>query len=345
MRTVPKKPSKWINAKIDSLDPEVDWVEINRLMTTYESSEFILDLLYAYTFPHFMVPTHGAEPVWREGDRPKVVVRGYQRSEDTNHHNMVWAHYGPDHPETRKSVDVINKIHAHYAKDYQNGFVHHDDYVHVWCFSAALMHRLQIQVGLPGYSEKQKIATYRFWKEMAPLFVVPGDDRPIEGYPGDFNGVIEWLAEYEGREWPANDTGAATSQAVLEQFLYRRVIRPLRPAVRSLVHSLWPKSLLKAYSITPPNRMLSAVLRRGAGVALAVYGTLSSDPLENYVERRDKRTDAERREHRREVKKKDDAFARAYGPHVLPAATESEAAAAPPMGCPHPMGQRAATMK
>ena len=178
-----QKPHKWINARIESLDPDVDWVEMYRLMNTYQSDEFMIDLMYAYTFVHFMVPFHGSEPVWREGGKAKVIDRAGQRSEDTVYHNMVWMHYGPDHPETRKSVDTINKIHLYYAKTYPENFTHHVDYVYVWCFSAALGHRLALMMGLPGFTEKQKIAAHRFWKEMAPLFVVPGDDRPIEGYP------------------------------------------------------------------------------------------------------------------------------------------------------------------
>lgn len=30
-----KKPRKWIDAEIARLDPEVDWVQMHRLMNTY----------------------------------------------------------------------------------------------------------------------------------------------------------------------------------------------------------------------------------------------------------------------------------------------------------------------
>lgn len=332
---------------MDALDPEQDWAEIYKLMSTYESSEFILDFLYAYTFPHFMVPYHGSEPVWRNGEKPKVVVHGYQRSEDTNHHNMIWAHYGPDHPETRSSVNTINKIHAHYAKDYPNGFIHHDDYVHVWTFSAALMHRVLRQLALPGYSDKQKIVAHRFWKEMAPLFVVPGDDRPIDGYPGDFDGVLAWIAEYEGRSWPRNEPGALASHAVVEQFLHRHVWRPFRPAIRTLLYSLWPASMLTAYGIAGPSPLFSAVLRRSAGLALMAYGMLTSDASENYVERRADQTTDQRRAHRRHVKDHDESFAEAFTAWLrrrsgkVPESTTQEPAV-PTLGCPHPMGQQSA---
>jgi hypothetical protein len=45
MPLLPKKPHKWIDARIESLDPEVDWVESYRLMNTYQSGDFMVDLM------------------------------------------------------------------------------------------------------------------------------------------------------------------------------------------------------------------------------------------------------------------------------------------------------------
>ncbi len=208
-------PRKWIKDRIEQLDAEKDWLEIYRLMSTYQPGTFLLDLTYAYAFPHFMVPIHGSEPVWRNGQDSKVVRRAALRSDDTLGHNLIWMHYGPNHPETKKSVDTINKLHAHYARTYPESFAHHEDYVYVWCFSAAILHRLSVQMGLPGYTEKEKVVAHRFWKEMAPLFVVPGDPRPIEGFPDDFDGILAWLEEFESREFEYNESGSLTSKAVL----------------------------------------------------------------------------------------------------------------------------------
>ena len=309
------KPHKWIDAEIARLDPDVDWAQIYRLSNAYRPNDFMLDLVYAHVFPHFMVPAHGAEPVWRDGADAKVVNRASVRADDTSWHNMLWWYYGPDHPETQKSVTTINNIHAHYAQQYPNGFTQYYDYVHVWCFSAATMHRLLLKMGLPGLSENEQIAAHRFWKEIGKLFVVPGDDgprHPVDDYPADFAGILAWLEEFESRDWPLNEKGASTSKAVLEQFLFRYFPRPLRPLMRAVIMSFYADSVLKAYAFTPPPRPVKAVLRRGAGLLMAMGNRFQPDPVDSYVERRLQQSDEQRTKRARSMRQQDDAFAQYF---------------------------------
>jgi hypothetical protein len=42
-------------------------------------------------------------------------------------------------------------------------FAAQEDYVFTQAFSAASLHRFNLKVGLPGYTEKQKIAAHLFW--------------------------------------------------------------------------------------------------------------------------------------------------------------------------------------
>ncbi|WP_215453066.1 hypothetical protein [Streptomyces sp. ATCC 21386] len=69
-------------------------------------------------------------------------------------------------PQTKKSVEDINKLHAFHAKRYPGNLAHQDDYVYTLAFSAASLHRFNLKLGLPGYTEKQKIAAHHFWREM-----------------------------------------------------------------------------------------------------------------------------------------------------------------------------------
>ncbi|HEY2638692.1 MAG TPA: oxygenase MpaB family protein [Streptosporangiaceae bacterium] len=315
MSSLLRKPHKWIDAEVARLDPEQDWAQMYRLMNAYRPNDFMLDLIYAHVFPHFMVPAHGAVPVWRDGDNAKVVNRAGIRADDTSWHNMIWWYYGPDHPETKKSVDTVNKIHAHYAELYPGTFAHHFDYVHVWCFSAVTMHRLRLKMGLPGYTDKEKVAAHRFWKEIGKLFVVPGDDgatHPVDEYPDDFDGVIAWLEEFESRDWPVNDLGAKTSKAVLEQFLHRYFPRPLRPLMRAVIVSFYADSVLKAFRITPPPRPIRFLLRHACGLAMGLGERLGPDPTQSYVERRQQLTAEQRRERSRLLREKGDAFAACF---------------------------------
>lgn len=46
---------KWIAARIDQLDPATDYDEIWKLSAAYRPTDFIMNLVYAVTFPHFFV--------------------------------------------------------------------------------------------------------------------------------------------------------------------------------------------------------------------------------------------------------------------------------------------------
>lgn len=330
--TSPTRPRRWITDEIARLDPERDWARIYQLMTAYRTNDFMLDLMYVHTFPHFLVAEHGPLPVWRGGAQEnKVVQRASVRADDTGWHNMLWL-YGPSDDRARRSLDTVNKIHAHHARQYPEAFRHYEDYVYVWCVSAALMHRLQQRMGLPGYTENEKIAAHRFWLETGKQFVVPGDDsggHPVDGYPADFDGVLAWLEEFESRHWPLHETGRITVEAVIQQFEFRYVPRPLRRLVRAALCSFYPPSVLSAYGLTAPPRPVAALLRRAAGLAL-VLGGLGPDPTEHYMEIRERWTPQERRERARRRIEQDERFAEAF--------VRDNGVAAPGARCPVPHG-------
>lgn len=332
---------KWIDAEIERLDPETDWALIYRLMNAYRPNDFMLDMVYAHVFPHFLVPEHAAAPVWRHGTDAKVLNRAGVRADDTSWHNMIWWHYGPGDERTKRSVATVNKIHAHYAQANPEAFLHYDDYVYVWCFSAATMHRLRVAMGLPGYTEKEKIAAHRFWKEMGALFEVPGDTsgrHPLERYPESFDALLEWMEEFEGREWPANPQSAKAAKAVLEQFLFRYFPRPVRPLMRAVVTSFYAPSVLRAFQITPPPRPVQALLRRACGVAMALGDRFGPDPTESYVVLRESRTDTERKAFARRLREQDDAFRNEFSSWLEEAGQTDPFWAGGVSGCPHLAG-------
>lgn len=335
--TTGAKPRKWIDAEIARLDPEQDYERIYQLMTGYRSTQFMLDLMYIYTFPHFMVPLRGPLPVWRDGaENNKVVQRGSTRADDTLYHNMLWVH-GPSDARAQKSVETINKIHAHYAKDYPDSFGDHEDYLYVWLHSVALTHRLERLMGLPGYTENEKIAAHRFWLETGKLFKVPGDTsggHPVDGFPADFDGVLEWLEEFENRDWTVNEVGRITVEAVIAQFEFRYVAKPLRPLVRAALVSFFPKSVRQAYRMKVPPRPVQALLRRAVGV-LYRLSDLAADPTETYMDIRARLTPEERKAAARERREQDTAFAASFTAehgHEFGAVSTSR--------CPVPHGSR-----
>ncbi|GKU09037.1 unnamed protein product, partial [Fusarium langsethiae] len=209
----------WINEAVNSLDPETDYEIMWRLMTCYRSSDFMNNMIYALTFPNFIITTHGCETVWRS-DGGKVIKRSAQRVEDTENFNMTWWHYGPSDKRCRDAVDHINNLHQSLARRYPGNFSFNEDFVYVTTFSAVLMHRLRLRLGLSGFTEKEKIAAHHFWRDMTPLFITE-DKTPVHGYPQDFEGCLQFCESYENETREFDIRMQYIGLAIMNQFAFR----------------------------------------------------------------------------------------------------------------------------
>jgi hypothetical protein len=296
---------RWIAQEIERLDPEVDYEAIWRLTSTYGLDDFAVNLVYAHLFPHFVIPMHGSETVYRGGDG-KVVERATQRVEDTFRHNLTWWTYGPSHERTQASVANINRLHAHYARKYPGNFAHLDDYLYTLAFSAASMHRFFLTLGLPGYNDKQKVAAHRFWEAMAALFVDEAGNQ-ITGFPEDWDAMIAYLDEYEHRPWPAHEVGRQMTDAIMDQFAFRFFPRPLHGIGRALVASTYHPTVWRVHKVDPPRPRARTLLLRIAGLMIRLK-KLGPDPTSNYQEILEALTEEERRERRQGIATLDRRF-------------------------------------
>jgi hypothetical protein len=301
-----KQPRRWIAQRIEQLDPETDYVEIWRLTSTYGLTDFALNLVYTHLFPHFYVPRHGAKPLWHNGDG-KVLERATQRVEDTVRNNLLWWHYGPHHPRTQKSVEGINKLHAFHAKRHPGSFAHMDDYVYTLCFSAAALHRFNLKLGLPGYTEKQKTAAHRFWFEMSKLFT-DEHGNTIMDMPEDWDSLMAFVDEFENRPWPENEDGRWVTLAILDQFAYRNFPRPLHGLARALATSTMHPTTWRVHGMTPPPALVRALLLKTTGLGLRIQQTLLPDPTTNYQEAMEAQTRQERRDRSDGIRRLDEDF-------------------------------------
>jgi len=279
------QPKKWIRAEIESLDPEVDYVRIWQLSSCYDSSEFMSNLMYALTFPNFVVTEWGSTAVWRE-DGGKVVERATSRVEQTQSTNALWWWYGPHDERTRKSVEGINRLHAYWAKQYPGMFSYNDDYIYVCAFSAVLMHRFLLQLGLPGVSEKEKIAGHKFWGELSKLFRAE-NDTPLHGYPEDFDGCLRFCENYESKPKPKPERGNLIASAIYEQFVFRYFPKEFHWLGHQLIRSLALPTTLETMQIDPPLPMAKEILPKLMAFILWYKETHEDDPPRSYIEMRE----------------------------------------------------------
>ncbi len=278
-----KKPRKWIDKAIDALDPETDYAEIMRLSVTYRSTDTFMDLLYSITFPNFVVPNRGAIAVLREG-KGKVFRHGEKRMDDTARHILIWNEFGPEHPNTRKSVEALNKLHAFWSQKYPGSFGHNEDYIYTLCYEATLFHRLMRRIGLRGLSEKEQVASWKFYSKLALLFRNGETDQPIEGFPASFAACLDFVNAYESCKRPPNAYASAVDDALINAFSKRHLPAPLRPFGRALTLSLLPEGTLRGLDLKAPNPVIRKLCRGVFAIYLLIGMKLLPDPVRSHPE-------------------------------------------------------------
>jgi hypothetical protein len=250
---------KWIDQELASLDPDTDYVRIWQLVSAYHVNRFQLSFFFAYSFPLFQMTPRQARTVYRDG-RGQMVTTPEQRFWAQNEHMFTWWQYGPLHEKTRESADRVNRVHAAIAKSYPGAFSFQPEYIYALCVLGAAGHLIEVQVGLPGFDEKVKRASYRYWTEMARLFRSEGD-TPLEGWPADFEGMVAFIEEYESGTFSYHPEGAATLEGAVRQFAELNFPRPLHPVARAMVLSMYPDHIISTFRLKRPTFVVRSTVR------------------------------------------------------------------------------------
>lgn len=280
-------PRKWIAKRMKQLDPETDYDEIWKLSTAYRPNDFVMNLIYTVTFPHFFITQHGAEPLV-DGGSGKIIKNADQRVDDTSWKMQTWFHYGSTHERTKKNVESINKLHEFYAKKYPGNFNHNEDYIYTLCYEAAGMHRLMQRIGLPGLSEKEQKASVKFWSNMARLFRNPETGENFD-FPSTFAGILEYMYNYEKKsiESPSHDAGNVAMRAILDQFANRYFPKFLHGFAHAWIISLYPDHIITFYKLKRPPSLFLKAFRFGTKAMFWFGEKVAPDPTTTFIERRD----------------------------------------------------------
>ncbi|OJJ07761.1 hypothetical protein ASPVEDRAFT_33952 [Aspergillus versicolor CBS 583.65] len=306
--SAPPKPRKWIQQRIESLHPDVDYEEIWRLTSSYGLTGFTQNLVYAITFPNFIVTQQGAEAVWRS-DGGKILWKATQRVEQTANNNAIWWWYGPSNPITKKSVSHINNVHAYWAQRYPGNFSENDDYLYTLTYSAAAIHRLMVKLGLPGFTDKQKAAAVNFWRELGTLFIVPEGDKRIHSFPGSWDELMAYNLAFESNMRVGPERAKLIAEACFDQFAFSYFPRGLRWLGRRIPIALSLPTTLRACQIEPVHPVLYFLITLILGRVLWLVGMFAADPTESYWEQQEKMTVTEKREKIAALRKEDAEFA------------------------------------
>ncbi|KAJ3455148.1 hypothetical protein MRS44_013748 [Fusarium solani] len=287
--TEQKKPYKWIDREIESLDPYKDYPQIFRLSMSYGGNDFINTLMYSLIFPSFIVTEWGARAIWRE-DGGKVLNKPADRVEQTENRNAAWWWYGPHDPRTKQSVESINKLHSYWAKHYKGDFSHNDDYIYTLASTAVFMHRLRLQLGLPGVTDNVKTASFLVMRDMAPLFRAEGGNLFI---PFRKTGMA------------CSNFGNLCANALYDLFAFRFFPKPLRWFRRSVPIALSLPTTLRAHRIKPVNPMLKALIIWVVSWIFWLQDNVFPDPQVAFIQRLEGLTPDDQSRRRYEIRKVD----------------------------------------
>lgn len=286
----------WIRDEVAKLDPYKDYELIYRLTNTFGPNDFINNLVYALTFPNFIVTPQGAEVVWRK-DGGKVRGKACNRVEQTENNNALWWYYGPSHIKTQKAVEKLNGLHGYWEKQYPGNFSGNVDFVYTATFSAVLTHRLRLRLGLSGINEKEQIASHLFWRDMCKLFKRAGPDGQmnvdLHDFPDSFDACIKYCEDFENLPREGTEQGRLIAIGIYEQFAFRYFPPMLRWFGHSMPVALSLPTTLATHKIKPVNPILKAFIVWLVGTMFWILSCLP-DPKVSFVEVMEGRTRQEK---------------------------------------------------
>jgi hypothetical protein len=281
----------WITERLDQLDPEADYAEIVRLSTLYGANDLQMHWFYAVSTPAAALAPAVLDAVWREG-KGTYNSQPAKRRDDSVDHLLVWFEHGPDADATKKSVDMVNRYHAHFAKTYPSGFDDAEDYIYILCLNATAVYSSIRSLGLTGFSDKQKRAMYLFWSKLTEHFTVVTEARPVpelQSFPTSFDAMVKYVDDYQKRSWPVHHPGHLSTTSAIEHFASRWFPRPLRFFGRALVTAFMSPAVLRAHAITPPPPPLRWAARAAMKTMMLFSTHVLPDPRESFTDGRRRR--------------------------------------------------------
>ena len=271
---------KWISKEIEQLDPEKDYVRIWQLSSCYHVDDTLFNLLYALGLPRITQNPHGSELLAKR--TRKGIDQKHQRANDTLSHFWTWYEFGPDHPYSQKSIEFVNLIHKGLAKKYPEAFPD-EDYVYTVCMLATSPNDLRKKLGLSEFSEKQKISTHHYWRDL--LSRMQGQNGAIKGFPDDYQGMVEVVKEHDSKEWPVTDAGSELTENTIRQFCEANFPNIMQGFGRQLYLVLQEPHIRRLRETGEPNPIAAPIVKSIVRLKTMISEYLLPDPKMSVPER------------------------------------------------------------
>ena len=287
-------PWTWLGRRIEALDPETDSDEIMRLLAEHQLTLPIISLTLLVTTAQTALPPSASRTLVGTG---KLLHRSEQRFADGSDYLVTWFRHGARSPETRASVERLNRYHLGLARRFPDAFGDNDEYVYTLCAIGDFVPRMRETLGLPPQSPTLDVAWHHFLRDLAGLF--RGEHGPVTGFPDDLAGVRRFAREFEARPWPSTPEGHELTAGMVQQYADRFFPPPMHWFARTQALLLMPPRVREVHRVDDPGPVAGAVVRwlmRQVIRAQETWWPTRRRPLSAYVASRRGRAARRRRE-------------------------------------------------
>jgi hypothetical protein len=237
------------------LDPETDYAQIVRNVSTYDFPWDLTQSLSFALFRTFAVPSIGGLL-----DRTSAFEGATQkRYDDTALLLEVPLLDGFDSPSGRAAIRRINQMHHMYD-------ISNEDMVYVLATFVVVPKRWIDQFGWRRLTEAEVLAAVRYYQEL-------GRHMGIKQIPATYAEFERLMDDYEIANF-AFDPGARRVAVATLDLMASFYPRPLRPAVLLFSRAVMDESLIHAFGLREPGRLVRRLAVLGLRVRARIVALL-----------------------------------------------------------------------
>ncbi|KAK0498387.1 hypothetical protein EDD18DRAFT_1351072 [Armillaria luteobubalina] len=249
-----KSGYKWIIRYLASLDPENDWEEMVKTFMSYNSNEFIFNIIYSAIL---LVVNMNPVGLTTAVDTGKLLNKKQKRFEDTRDFFLPLFEFGPTSTIHAENQRRLNALHMRLAKQYPGSWNNYDDFIEACAVAARAM--------------------YLFVKCLYEGSLTESGLAPPDSFPPDFDACVKFTEEWDRRPWPPSDMARMMGKAVCEQFEERWFPRPFHFVGRAVFCLSFGDDTLEYFGLGPRNQVVTFLVKKTMWVAFMIQ-TLMPDP-------------------------------------------------------------------
>jgi hypothetical protein len=242
---------------IEQLDPEVDFLEIYRIMAGHEFPWDMVQSLGLALYRTYAVPSIG-ELLGRTGE---FEHRTHKRYADTGLILDAITEHGFASRDGRSAIRRMNQMHGSYA-------ISNDDMRYVLSTFVVIPMRWMDAYGWRAMSERERVASANYYRELAR-------HMNIKDAPATHEEFAALLDAYEREHFAYSPGGRTVSDATLG-LLAGFYPRPLRPLLRRGTLALLDPPLRAAFRYPDPDPVTRALTIGGLKARAAIERRLPS---------------------------------------------------------------------